>query len=464
MSQRASAVDSSRARTGGRSPRPRQVPFALRLITGLAALTLLGTLLFFLPGVTTRPFRIDEALFTAVSSLTVTGLLTINPAVDLTPTGQALLAVLIQIGGIGFMILAVILLRLLGRRITFVDRIALRNALGGVMPGAVLSLIWRILAGLFVIEAIGTLLLWLHWRGRFASDLEALGYAVFHAISAFCNAGIDLFTGSQAFTGGLPSDSGTLFIFSFLIITGGLGVPVIADLLTLPRDRRLALHTRITLVMVFGLILFGAVGTFLAEFFSGRLPPPEAWPARFGLATFQSILVRSAGFGLAPGFHQLTPGSQFLMLLLMFVGAAPASMGGGITTGTAAVLLIAMWSYALNWPYPLVSSRRIATQTVWRALAVLIVSLLVITSATWLLLVSHPGVPVINALFEVVSAFATCGLTLAFTAQLNPFGQLIIMLVMFWGRLGPLTVVVALARRPSVQPVVQHPEEQILIG
>jgi trk system potassium uptake protein TrkH len=182
-----------------------------------------------------------------------------------------------------------------------------------------------------------------------------------------------------------------------------------------------------------------------------------------GLAFFHSVVARSAGFSVGGGFAALSPASQFLTLLLMFIGAAPASMGGGITTGTAAVLGLALISYIRNRFEPTVAGRSIPAEVVRRATAVLIAAMLVVTVATWLLLLSHPQVGLLSALFEVISAFATCGLSLAFTRQLNGFGLGLIMLVMFWGRLGALTVVAALARR-STPPLVRYPEENIMIG
>ena len=457
-----STAPTSPRRAGAPTTLPRHLPLALRLVFGLGGLVLGGTLLLLLPGVSTHPLHIQEAMFTAVSALTVTGLSVINIPTDLTPFGQSLLAVLIQTGGIGFLSLTVLIFRLLGRRIPLLDRYALRNAIGAVSPAGVMHVFTRVLISVLIIESIGALLLWLRWRAWMDNDAQALGMAIFHSISAFCNAGFDLFTGSPAYPEGLPTDSITLAILSALIIIGGLGAPVIADLLSLWKDRKLMLHTRITLVIILLLLIVGWVGIFAAESLQGSATSAH-WPDRLGGALFMSVAARTAGFSTGPGFTGLTPASQFLVTLLMFIGAAPASMGGGITTGTAAALAVAVVSYVRNRPNPEVGGRTIASGNVQRATAVLVISLLVVTMATWLLLVSHPGTTLVTALFEVVSAFATCGLSLAFTGQLNVFGQVVIMFVMFWGRLGALTVVVALAR-PNPPALVNYPEEQILIG
>ena len=439
------------------------LPMVLRLMLGLIGLALVGALLLMLPGMSTRPLRFMEAMFTSVSAITVTGLSIFNLAVVLTPLGQATVAILTQVGGIGVMTLTVAIFLLLGRRISLVNRVALRNVLGAIMPGAVLRLLGQVLLGVVSFELLGAVLLFLNWRGEMASDSQALGYALFHAISAFCNAGFDLFSGMPQFPRGVPADGFTLTIFSGLILVGGLGVPVMTDLFSLPRDRRLTLHTRITLVVFAVLILIGGFGIFLAEQILGTHPSIATLPSRFGLAFFQAVSARTGGFMGVSGFSTLSPASQFLLIILMFIGAAPASMGGGITTGTAATLALALWAYLRNQPYPVVWKRAIPLETIRRAAAVLTISMVVVALATWLILISHPQARVVDAVFEVVSAFATCGLTLSFTPHLNDFGLFVIMLVMIWGRLGALSIVVTLSI-PTEKPLVSYPEEQILIG
>ena len=449
------------------------LPLGLRLLLGLVTLALLGAALFLLPGMGARPLSLSEALFTSVSAVTVTGLSVLILPVDLTPSGQILLLMLMQAGGIGVMVLTVIIFVLLGRRISLLDRIALRSVLGSIVPGAVLGLMGRVLAGVLAIEASGALLLFLHWRHSMG-DARALGYAVFHAVSAFCNAGFDLFSGSPDFPGGLPSDSFTLGVLATLILLGGLGVPVLADGVAwfrtfgmhrgidherAERVTALSLHTRLTLSAFALLTIVGALGIFWAEGIEPGHHPGES----LGYAFFQSIVARTAGFAIPGSFEMLSPASRFLVLLLMFVGTAPASMGGGITTGTAIVLFLSTITYLRGRSDVVIAGRTISLDTTRRALAVLVVSLLVVVTATWLILLSHPNESPMDALFEVISSFATCGLSLSFTARLNDFGRGVIMFVMLWGRLGPLGIVLALAHETET-PRVQYPEEQILIG
>lgn len=444
-----------------RSPaRPRPMPAALRLVIGLALLVAAGTSILMLPWMgAERPLTWNEALFTAVSALSVTGLSIITPIYDLSLAGQIVLLLLIQIGGVGFMVVAVIVFQLLGRRITLTDRLALTDSMGLLVPGAIVQLVRRVLLTVLLLEAIGATLLWIHWRDMLGPE-RALLYAIFHAVSAFCNAGFDLFTGLPDYPYGIPNDSITLAILGTLIFLGGLGIPVLAELLTFWRIR-FSLHTRITLTVVIILVSIGAGGLFLTEQQSGHLLEGEPLDRQIALALFQSISTRTAGFSALQPLHELSPAGRLLTIVLMFIGCAPASMGGGITTGTFAVLMLAVGAYARGLASPQIGGRTLAPQTIRKAAAILTVSLLVVLTATWLLLVTHET-SLDDALFEVVSAFATCGLSLTLTGELNLFGQLVICVMMFWGRLGALTLVVALAnQRPQL---VAYPEEQVLIG
>ncbi len=439
----------------------RRVPTPLRLAAGLAGMALVGTLMLSLPFVgATRSLALNEAFFTAVSALTVTGLSIINPGSDLSFAGQVILLMLIQLGGVGYMVMAVVVFRLLGRSISFADRLALRDSFGLLNLNAILKLTRRVLLSVLAIETIGAFLLWLQWRSLLG-DARGAFYALFHAVSAFCNAGFDLFSGTPGFTG-IPKDTASLSIFGVLIFLGGLGIPVVTDLLMWQRIQRLSLHTRLTLIVSLGLILFGWGTLFFAETRPGATLSEMGTPRALAVSLFQSVSARTAGFSGIDRFQDLTPASQLTKISLMFIGTAPASMGGGITTGTFSVLVLALWAYARGRETPHAFGRSIGTGTVRRAAAVLTVSLMVVISATWLLLMTHPQAELDRTLFEVVSAFATCGLSLAYTSTLDIGGQMIIAFVMLWGRLGALTVIMALAQLTPPR-LLAYPEEQILV-
>lgn len=441
----------------------RRISTPFRLALGLALMVLIATGALMLPWVgAERPLRLNEAFFTATSALTVTGLTVITPGSDLSLFGQLLLLVLIQIGGVGYMVVAVIIFRLLGRSISFTDRLALRDSFGLLDLNSIVELTRRVLLAVFSLELLGAILLWLHWR-RMLGDERALLYAVFHAVSAFCNAGFDLFAGTPGFTG-IPDDNFSLLVFAVLILIGGLGIPVVADIgiALFRKNHHLSLHSRLTLLTTITLVVFGALGLFASESASGGTLA-DFHPARaLALSTFQSISARTAGFSAIDNFYDLAASSQLLKISLMFIGTAPASMGGGITTGTFIVMLLALWAFARGRETPHIFGRSLGMATVRRASAVLTISLLVVVSITWILLITHPDASLERVFFEVISAFATCGLSLGYTSNLSVFGQVAISLVMFWGRLGALTIILALARLAPPR-LVAYPEEQILI-
>jgi trk system potassium uptake protein len=460
--------DITRFELGQRSdnprPRPRPLRPVIRVVGGLLSMVVVGAFLLMLPWMSQgEAMNWNAAVFTATSALSVTGLSIITPATDLTLAGQIVLLCLIQIGGVGFMVGAVVIFQLLGRRVSLPDRIALTDSLGLLSPQAILNLTRRILFTVLLIELIGALLLWLNWYQELGI-WQGLFYAVFHAVSAFCNAGFDLFSGLPEYPAGIPRDNISLLVMSLLIFLGGLGIPVLGDLIMFSRthNHRISLHSRITLVVVAFLLCLGALGIFLAESRAGGVLANEPLPRQVLMSFFQSISARTAGFVGLPDFSQVSPATEMLLIALMFIGCAPASMGGGITTGTFAALTLTLWGYAKGLPSAQIGRRSLAVGTVRKAAAVLTISLFAVLLSTWLLLMTH-DVPLDHALFEVVSAFATCGLTVGFTGDLNIFGQMVIIFMMFWGRLGALTVVVAIAQRRSSQHVT-YPEEPILIG
>lgn len=444
--------------------RNRRIPIALRLVVGLLILVVAGTLaLWLLPGVTVQKISFMDAFFTATSAVTVTGLTVLTTSTEFTRFGQFVLLILIQIGGVGYMFAAVIILRLLGRQISLLDRIALTTSLGLASPTDIVRLLGRIVVGIVAIEGVGALALFVHWqRSGVVDPTDTLFYAIFHSVTAFANAGFDLFAGLPQYPRGIPGDSLSLIIMGLLVIIGGLGLPVFLDMAFWRSRRRLSLHTRITLVVSVVLILLGWFGLLLSESGEGVLQNAPV-PTRLVHTWFQSVSTRTAGFPGLDDFNQVGDASRLLIMGLMFIGSAPASMGGGITTGTLAVLSMATWGYVNGRSTTRAGRRTISGGTVQRALAILIISLSVVLIAAWLLLLTHQTSMDV-ALFEVVSAFATCGLSLGLTPSLNAFGQLVIILMMFWGRLGALTIVVALLQRKSSEELVQYPEETVLIG
>ncbi len=440
-----------------------RLPVPVRLVLGLAILILVGTAVLMLPGMTTKPITLWQALFTATSAATVTGLSVFTTSTDFTFLGQVVLLVLIQMGGIGFMALVVLTLRFIGRRVSLRNRMAVSSSVGAEDSTAVLPLLTRAFSGMLIIEAIGAVLLYWHWQSSGIVTEQVGFYALFHAVSAFCNAGFDLFHGLPQYPHGLPSDNGSLLIMGMIVFTGGLGVPLYVNFAQWRKERRLSVNTRITLFVIVFLTLIGWLGLFIAESQPEGVIHQLPLLDRLVQTWFQSVSTRTAGFPGLDAFNNLTPESQLLVMILMFIGCAPASMGGGITTGTFAVLTLVLVNYVRGRADVQVLGRRITREVVLRATAVLMISLGVVFVASWLILFTNNfGFNLV--LFEVVSALATCGLSLGITAELNTFGQLVIIFVMFWGRLGALTIVLAIIQRRPTEQLVQYPEATVLIG
>ncbi len=442
--------------------RRRRLAPAWEIIGGLLLLVAGGTTLLALPwSGSTQPLTLDQAAFTAVSALTTTGLSVIQPGRDLSVFGQVVLILLMQLGAVGFMAFAVITFRLLGRRIGFAERVALRDSLGLVDLNAIVRLTLRVLAGMLIIQATGTLLLGLNWAGRYGWG-RALYLGLFHSVSAFSNASFDLFGGGgTALTNPFPSDTATLLTIAALIALGSFGIPVITDLIDWHTHPRFSLHTKIVIGGWSILTVLGTALVFFAESQGQYAFTEAASDRRLLLAFFHVVASRTSGFNVQP-IDQLAPASTMTLMSLMFVGGASASTAGGITIGTFVVLGLAAAAYIRGSDTIRIGSRAVSPGSVQKAMAILVVSAGVVGVGTVLLLLTH-AVTLQVALFEAVSAFATCGFSLGLTGQLNGFGRLIVALLMLWGRLGPLTIVLAAGRRQQTA-IIQYPEERVLVG
>jgi trk system potassium uptake protein TrkH len=316
---------------------------------------------------------------------------------------------------------------------------------------------------MLAVEAVGAICLFLHWRiSGIVPAGKAAYYAIFHAVTAYCNAGFDLFYGLPEYPNGIPTDPLSLIIMGGLIILGGLGIPIYMDLI-FRRRRPFSLHTRLTIGISLVLITLGWVGLLVSEYRQAGVLSSMPFSQRALLAWFQSVSARTAGFPGLPGFSELNFPSILMLMALMFIGTAPASTGGGITTGTFAVLWLAVISYARGLDKIRLGKHTLPGTLLLRSLVVFVISFSLVFVATWLILLTNPF-PLDQTLFEVVSAYSTTGLSLGITTGLNPIGRLIIIFTMFAGRLGAITIMIALLGRDKGKKLVDYPEESILIG
>ena len=444
------------------------------LIAGFAGIIALGTLLLKLPAASTSGNSISwiEAIFTATSAVTVTGLGVLTTATDFTRFGQLVILLLLQVGGVGFIAFSVLLFRLVGRRVTLGTRFVIQQSLGAESQaslarrllgrGGVVSLALYILVVTVSIEAIGTVLLWLRWRAEFPAG-EALWLAFFHAVSSYCNAGFDLFSGTGfAPVFGYGTDYYSLSVMAILILLGGVGVAVLYDIVSYFKDGLLALNTRITLGLTGALLLTGLAVMLMDRQFYDVAMAGRSLGEQLAVSVFTVISARTAGLTIAP-LEQFSQSTQLMILIWMFIGGAPASMAGGVTSSTVGVLLISALATAKGGNNQAVAfGRSVPRETLNKAVAIMTVSTLLVAVVTIVLSLLNQG-DIFALGFEVVSAFANAGYSLGFTAKLNSWGQALIAFTMFWGRLGPLTIVIALAQheRPTL---VQYPEESVILG
>ena len=384
----------------------------------------------------------------------VTGLVAVDTGTTFSLFGQAVLLVLIQVGGLGFMVFATRVMMMLGRRISIKNRLLIRESMNGASLSNLGTLARRYLLLALGIEAVGAALLAIRFVPMFGLRRGAW-FAVFHAVSAFCNAGFDLFGGFSSLTG-FAADPLVLLTVAALIVLGGLGFSVILDVLRSRQGlKNLSLHTRIVLTFTLALLLAGTAFYTLVE--RGRLDVFNAF--------FQSVTMRTAGFNSVI-LSAFTDSSKLFSSLLMMVGASPASTGGGMKTTTVAVVALLIFSVVKGDDGVNAARRRISADTVRRALAVVALFLTMLTLGTLSLSILENGrFSLADILFECSSAMGTVGVSAIGTPNLCPVSRALLMPMMFLGRVGPLTLAVAVARRQrNVKPVAKFPEEKIMIG
>ncbi|MBT2287819.1 Trk family potassium uptake protein [Paenibacillus albidus] len=432
------------------------------LSLGFVLLIFSGTLLLCLPAASTGE-RLDfiDALFMATSATCVTGLAVIDTGTGLSTFGQIVLLVLFQFGGLGFVTMATLITLVLNKRISLKERLLMQESMNQSSMQGIVRLIRRVLIYSLVIQFSGAVLLAL----RFIEDMplgQAIYYGVFHSISIFNNAGFDLFGDVHGPFSGLTryvNDPIVNITSILLIFLGGIGFIVLSDVLDFRRRKRLTLHSKVVLWTSTLLVLLGAVVFFWLELNHTlkSLPPGGKILASF----LQAVTPRSGGVTTIE-IPLLRESTQFLMILLMFIGAAPGSTGGGIKVTTFALLLTAVYGRLRGKEETVLFRNRIAKENVYRAITMTLLSLMLIVGATMLLSVTESA-EFLTVLFESVSAFGTSGITMGLTPELTTIGKVLVIILMFVGRTGPLTLAYALKPKKSKE-LYRYPEGNITIG
>lgn len=443
------------------------------ILLGFFGAILTGTLLLCLPFATKsgQPAPFVDALFTATTSVCVTGLVVVETASYWSMFGKVVILLLIQCGGLGIIAFTTATLLLLRKKITLKDRMLLEEAFNLNSLSGLLRFLKKVFAGTFLIEGLGAFFSAFTFIPAYGL-VKGIWYSVFHSVSAFCNAGLDVL-GAESL---IPyrHNVGLNITTMLLIIAGGLGFPVWWDMIRSAKLvikgkqrlrnalRKLSLHSKVVLFFTLFLIITGTLGIFLLERNNPRTLGGESLPNKLLMSAFQAVTLRTAGFCTLPQ-ENLTNAGALLSMLNMFVGGSPIGTAGGIKTTTAAVLALTAWCLIRGKQDTVVYGRTLSQDTIRKALGVVTISIAAIGAALLGMLAFEKG-NFLDLTYEVISATATVGLSRNVTAGLGVAGKLIIVCCMYLGRTGPISLVIALGKKKSEKGNVDYPIEEIPVG
>ena len=430
------------------------------LALGFFAVIMTGSLLLMLP-ISSKTGAITpfiDAFFTATSAVCVTGLVTLNTAEHWTYFGTTVIILLIQIGGLGFMSFATLFALILGKKITLKDRLIMQEAMNTFSLQGLVKLAKYILIFTFAVEGIGALFL----STTFIPDYgigKGIYFSIFHSISAFCNAGFDL-TGNSL----VPYAENAVIILtiSALIIIGGLGFTVWAEVYNFKGIKKLSVHSKLAISMTIFLIVGGWILMYIFEITNPETLEGMSIKGQLLSSFFASVSPRTAGFNSIsmPG---MTVAGTFLTIMLMFVGGSPGGTAGGVKTTTAGILIMTVISVFRNDEDTKLYNRTVSKALVYKAFVIFTIAMALVIAETMILSFTEAGASLEYILYEVVSAFATVGLSLGLTPELSVIGKLLIAITMYIGRVGVLTLFLALSNRKNGN-AIKYPEAKILVG
>ena len=443
------------------------------LALGFMGVILAGGVLLSLPFCNRQPITFSDALFTSTTAVCVTGLVTVTPAVQFTLAGQIILLILIQIGGLGIIACAVGFLLLLRRQITVKERIVIQETYNMEAPGGMVAMILRVIKGTLAVETAGAVLYAFRFIPEFGV-LRGIWYAVFHAVSAFCNAGIDILgdTSFQKYVGDPIINITTVL----LIIVSGIGFSVWQDLISNGRRirrreipnkwwfTRLRLHSKLAIVTTLILLIGGTVCIFLMERNNpatlGNLSTGEKWMAAF----FHSTSTRTAGFATVSQSGLYTQ-SKFLSCILMFIGGSPGGTAGGVKTTTVAMVVLTCLSVFRGGEQVECFGRRLSGKNIRMGFAVIMTAVTVLFAGTIAITVFEPQVPFIDILYEAFSAVGTVGLTADLTPTLSSASHMVLIVMMYIGRIGPISLAHLFGGMSKPKERARElPEQRIMVG
>ena len=451
----------------------RKMKFALSttqiILLSFLVTILVGSALLALPlsSATGEAVSYLDALFTATTSTCVTGLVTLPTVSTWSVFGQIVILLLIQIGGLGIITVMSGLMLLLNRKMGIGDRLLIQDAFNLNTMSGLAKFVKNVLFGSLIIEGTGALLYMLVFVPEFGA--KGIWISVFNSVSAFCNAGIDIIAENSLCN--YATNPLINVVTSALIVLGGLGYIVWWDVLRVVKSRsqknskifrHLTLHSKIAITVTAGLILAGAILIFVFEYANPQTIGEMSLFDKIQVSFFQSVTTRTAGFATIPQ-ENLTNASAAVSIILMLIGGSPVGTAGGMKTVTIAVLICSAFATIRNKNSATLFGRRISERSLKKAVAVAI-TFLMICSASTILLMATSNATALDAIYETVSATATVGLSRNLTATLNTCGRLIIIVTMYFGRVGPISLAVALGSKNESQNVISEPTEDISIG
>lgn len=443
------------------------------LAMGFIGTILIGGVLLYLPICNTEPIRFIDALFTSTSAVCVTGLVTVVPAVQFTLLGKVILLILIQIGGLGVIACVTGFFIILKRKITVRERVIIQESYNLSTLSGMVMFVLKIIKGTFFVEGIGAILFSFTFIPEFGV-VKGIAYSLFHSVSAFCNAGIDII-GDGSFIPYVRNPLINLTTMT-LIVAGGIGFTVWNDLIGNYKKikmkkltwnkffTRLSLHSKLVLTMTGLLIVIGTAFVFILEYNNADTIGNLSLGDKLMASAFHSVSTRTAGFATL-GQADLTAGSKFLSCILMFIGGSPAGTAGGVKTTTAAMLILTCMTVVYGKRDTECFGRRIPVENFRTGFAVVMLAILFLTTGVTMLTILEPGKDFLDLLYEAVSAIGTVGLSANLTASLGIGSKIVIMCLMYVGRLGPITIALVFGGKRNPKELVRElPEKRIMVG
>lgn len=433
------------------------------LTLGFVSIILIGAVILSLPISSKHGNYTNflDSLFTATSSVCVTGLVTLDTGTYWSTFGQCIILMLIEIGGLGFMSLTTFIYIIIGKKITFRERMIVQEAINVFDIQGIVRLVKHILLFTISVQGIGAIFL----SFMFAKDygaLKGIFYGVFHSVSAFCNAGFDLIGNYNSITG---YNTNTLFILviSALIIVGGLGFGTLSNILHVKDGKRLSANAKLVITTTISLLLIGTIAFFLLEYNNPETLGNMTFKNKVLNSFFASVTPRTAGFN-SISIDGMTDSSKILTIMLMFIGGSPGSTAGGIKTTTFGLIILTVICVVKGRDDTESFGRRYKKELVYKAFTLFAIAIAIVITVTFILVVTEKGEDFIDLLYEATSAFGTAGISTGVTQRLGVIGKIVIIISMYIGRVGPLTIIFALTKRKKKKINYKYPEGKLLIG